>query len=63
MITWGDPKYGAKAHDGLTDVTQLCASERAFAALTKAGGVVAWGDVDYGGDAREVDTMGAAPRK
>ena len=57
VVTWGDPRHGgdcSAAQDQLTNVQQIQASSRAFAAILADGSVVAWGVPFCGGDCAAV---------
>ena len=47
---------GAVQHQ-LTNVQQIQASARAFAAITDDGSIVTWGDADRGGDSSQVQNQ------
>eukprot|EP00435_Cladocopium_sp_Y103_P060394 s390_g22.t1 len=52
VVTWGHRPSGGdseKVQDLLENVEQIQATHRAFAAILTDGGVVAWGDAEYGG--------------
>ena len=49
-MTWGEASAGGDSSEvSLTDVQQVFATSKAFAALTNDGGVVTWGSAEHGG--------------
>ena len=55
VVTWGAAEFGGDSSSvsgGLCDVSTVCSTAAAFAALRGDGSVVTWGDAAAGGDSR-----------
>ena len=58
MVAWGNPAYGGEldAHlANLTNVMEISATSRAFAARLRDGSVVCWGNTEDGGFPRTIE--------
>ena len=59
-LAWGEPTFGgdsSQVSEQLSQVQQIQASWRAFAAIKEDGTVATWGHPDWGGDSSQVSVQ------